>query len=152
MPFQVTLVHYSTHLAPLPLLLIQEVAALSDLVFLPPAIDCTWRLTRMPEVTVFCARRSDRLIGFKAGYATAERRYYSWLGAVLPGHRQQGVATELARLQHQWLTDQGYSSVETASSDSNAAMARVNLASGFTVVGTKLEAHGQQVLWSKKLA
>ena len=44
----------------------------------------------MPEASVFCARAGAALVGFKAGYAVAERKYCSWLGAVHPQWRRQG--------------------------------------------------------------
>ena len=142
---------YSSHLAPLPPSLIGQIAELSETIFSPPPIDYSWRLTKMPEASVFCATFEGRLVGFKAGYAMAERKYYSWLGAVHPDHRRGGIATRLATLQHEWLTSRGYSVVETSCRDSNAVMLKVNLAAGFVVVGTKLEPHGLQVLWSKRL-
>ena len=141
-----------THLAPLAPALIDEVTALSEHVFSSPAIDYAWRLANMPDVSLFCARSDGQLIGFKAGYAVAERRYYSWLGAVHPDHRRQGVATELARLQHAWIAERNYTMIETSSRGDNAPMANLNLANGFSAIGTKLEAHGLQVLWAKKIA
>ncbi len=132
--------------------LVAEVVSLSEGIFEPPAIDYSWRLTRMPEVSLVCARQAGVLVGFKAGYAIAERKYYSWLGAVHPDCRNTGVASRLANLQHDWLRERGYASVETSSRSDNAAMARVNLKSGFVVIGSRLEPHGLQVLWSKRLA
>lgn len=142
---------YSSHFAPLPASLIDEIAALSQQIFDPPAIDYGWRLGHMPRASVFCARLEGRLLGFKAGYAVAQSKYYSWLGAVHPDARQQGIAGELARQQHAWAAEQGYTTLETSSRDSNAAMARVNWRSGFSVIGSKLEPHGLQVLWAKRL-
>jgi len=142
---------YSTHLAPLPPSLISEAASLSEQIFSPSAIDYSWRLLHMPEASVFCAHIDGRLVGFKAGYAIAERKYYSWLGAVHPEYRRQGIASKLASLQHAWLLNLGYHAVETSSRSENTAMASVNLESGFTVIGSKLEPHGLQVLWSKRL-
>lgn len=144
-------IEYSNHFAPQSSALIEEVAALSAQIFSPPAIDYSWRLMRMPDVSVFCAHHEGRLVGFKAGYAIAERKYYSWLGAIHPEFRNQGVASRLTRLQHSWLLSRGYSIVETSSQEDNPIMARVNSGSGFSVIGTKLEPHGLQVLWSKKL-
>jgi predicted GNAT superfamily acetyltransferase len=138
--------------APLPPALVDEIAALCVQVFGTSTLDVAWRLSRMPEASVFCAREAGRLVGFKAGYATAERIYQSWLGAVLPQARRRGIATRLADLQHAWLAERGYASVETSCRQGNDAMARVNLASGFAIVGTRLDPHGLQVLWRKPLS
>jgi len=143
---------YVSQLNPIPASLIAEITELSETIFSPPPIDYSWRLSHMPDTSVFCATSEGRLVGFKAGYAVAERKYYSWLGAVHPDHRRSGIATRLVTLQHEWLTSRGYSVVETSCRDSNAAMVKVNLAAGFVVVGTKLEPHGLQVLWSRRLA
>lgn len=144
-------VEFSTHFGPLETDLVSAIAALSERVFEPPTIDHSWRLTHMPQVSVFCAHASGTLVGFKAGYAIAERRYYSWLGAVHPQYRGQGVAIQLTHMQHQWLSTRGYSTVETSTRSSNSAMAHINFRSGFVVVGSKQEPHGLQVLWSKAL-
>lgn len=144
-------IEYAAHFAPLSPSLIAEIAALGEEIFEPPPIDYAWRLTRMPEVSAFWARYEGRLVGFKLGYAMAERRYYSWLGAVHPEFRRQGIATRLARLQHEWLARQGYAAVETSSREDNAAMAEVNQRCGFATIGRKFASHGAQVLWERRL-
>ena len=142
----------SAWLRPLSSRQIAEIATLSALVFSPPAIDHEWRLTQMPDTSVFVALDGERLLGFKAGYAIAERNYYSWLGAVHPDFRNRGIATQLARAQHAWLVQGRYSAVETATLAENRAMAKLNLNMGFLVVGSKLESHGLKVLWAKRLS
>lgn len=62
------------------------------------------------------------------------------------------MANQLTSMQHQWLVLNGYSSVEPSHREGNSAMARIKLRNGFSVVGTKLEPHALQVLWSKPLA
>jgi len=141
---------YLASFAPLPAALIQEIAELSELVFSPPTIDHSWRLERMPDVSIFYARREEKLIAFKAGYAIAERKYYSWLGAVHPDFRQRGIGTQLTRMQHNWIVEHGYSTVEASSRAENTIMAHINLTNGFIAQGTKLEPHGLQVLWAKR--
>lgn len=131
---------------------IDAVMRLCEAVFSPPPIDIHWRLSQMPQASLFVAQEGDLLIGFKAGYAIAERRYYSWLGGVHPDFRGQGIATLLAHAQHQWLAKRGYTAVETVSRSENSAMAHLNLKLGFTVEGTKAEPQVLKVLWSKRLA
>jgi ribosomal protein S18 acetylase RimI-like enzyme len=140
---------YFSDFHPLPAALVHEIVQLSNLVFPPPATDHNWRLERMPEVSVFYAREGQALVAFKAGYAIAQSKYYSWLGAVHPEYRNVGIASELTRLQHSWLVERGYSTVETSSRADNSAMARVNLRSGFVIRGSEVRAHGLQVLWSR---
>ena len=130
----------------------EALAQLSALVFPGPAIDHRWRLSRMPDASVFVAHEGEQLMAFKAGYAITEHRYYSWLGGVHPDGRRRGIATRLAQAQHRWLAERGYATVETASRAENQAMARLNLELGFRVEGTKNEAQGMKVLWAKHLA
>ena len=145
----------STWLPPFTDAQFEQLAQLSAAVFPGPAIDLRWRLSRMPDASVFVAQddghNGARLIGFKAGYALTEQRYYSWLGGVHPEGRRQGIATRLAQAQHHWLAGRGYTTVETASRADNAKMARLNLALGFLVEGSKNEPQGMKVLWAKRL-
>ncbi|TQI78259.1 acetyltransferase (GNAT) family protein [Serratia fonticola] len=46
--------------------------------------------------------------GFKLGYQTQPGEFYSWLGAVLPAFRRQGVAQAMLTAQEQWAKAQGY--------------------------------------------
>ena len=130
----------------------EQLAQLSIAVFTGSAIDLRWRLSRMPDSSVFTMHDGEQLVGFKAGYAFTEQRYYSWLGGVHPAGRRQGIATRLAQAQHHWLAGRGYTMVETASRGDNADMARLNLALGFLVEGSKNEPQGMKVLWAKRLA
>ena len=94
-----------------------------------------WRLESMPDVTVFTIFNEDRLIGYKAGYATAYDRYYSWLGAVHPDHTRKGIARRLMQAQHDWLTASRFTLLETQVAKSNDAMLDLNLSSGFQISG-----------------
>lgn len=143
---------FDRHFGPPTEDLLHKVALLSNQIFGSPNIDYTWRLANMPQVSIFYAEHEDLLVGFKAGYAIAERKYCSWLGGVHPDFRNKGIANQLTSMQHQWLVLNGYSTIETSCREGNSAMARINLRNGFSVVGTKLEPHALQVLWSKPLA
>ena len=94
-----------------------------------------WRLTNMPDVTVFAMFDDDNLIGYKAGYATAFDRYYSWLGAVHPDFQRQGIARRLMQAQHDWLTASRFTLLETQVAKVNNAMLDLNLSSGFQISG-----------------
>ena len=66
----------------------------------------------MPDATLWQAKTSEQLVGFKAGYAQTRNRYYSWLGAVAPEYRRQGIASQLMASQHEWSIKNGYESIE----------------------------------------
>ena len=94
-----------------------------------------WRLENMPDVTVFAMFHDDSLIGYKAGYASAFDRYYSWLGAVHPDHTRKGIARRLMQAQHDWLTASRFTLLETQVAKVNNAMLDLNLSSGFQISG-----------------
>lgn len=113
--------------------------------------DTAWRIGNMPEFTLFEARERERLIGCKMGYAHTQTRYYSWLGGVHPEFRRRGIATELMRRQHLWLLENGYRTVETGARQDNHDMAKLNLASGFSVVGIRYKGQVPDVIYEKRL-
>ncbi len=94
-----------------------------------------WRLERMPDVTVFVAEAGSRPAGFKAGYAIAQDRYYSWLGGVDPDFRRRGIAKELMSEQHNWLHGSRFRLLETHVEQDNSAMIQLNLESGPNITG-----------------
>jgi predicted GNAT superfamily acetyltransferase len=143
---------YSLHEAPFDPALLREVTQLARTVFDEPTLALEWRLATMPHATAVLARSRGRLVGFKLGYAMTESKYYSWLGGVHPGARGSGVARQLMRHQHRWLTERGCALVETATDEGNVAMARINLREGFAVCGSRSEPGRSQVLYLKRLA
>ena len=94
-----------------------------------------WRLENMPDVTVFVMFNDDNLIGYKAGYASAYDRYYSWLGSVHPDFQRQGIARRLMQAQHDWLTTSRFTLLETQVAKVNNAMLELNLSGGFQISG-----------------
>jgi len=53
--------------------------------------------------------------------------------------------------QHDWLREQGFGRVETASNQENQIMARANLKHGLLVCGMRHEPHRVQILFAKQL-
>jgi len=131
---------------------IQEFLDLAEKVFgSTDRADGSWRLQKMPDVTFFAARRDGELVGFKIGYAITSFRYYSWLGGVDPAYRRLGIAQELMNRQHAWISQNGFASVETGAQQDNLAMTRLNLMSGFQVVGIRFKDLGPEVTYEKRL-
>lgn len=113
--------------------------------------ELAWRLRELPRASLFVAR-AQQLVGFKLGYAVASARYYSWLGAVHPAWRRQGIALQLLERQHRWLLEQGFTAVETAAVPSNLAMLSLNLRAGFRIIGNYCREDDLRVLLAKPLA
>ena len=131
---------------------IEEFLELSGKIFgTSDEVDGSWRMRKMPDVT-FCEARCDgALVGFKIGYAITSTRYYSWLGGVDPAFRGRGIARELMNRQHAWIAENGYASVETGAQQDNLAMTRLNLLSGFEVVGIRFKEQGPEMTYAKRL-
>lgn len=131
---------------------LDELMALIQLVF--PDInqdDASWRMQQMPCCMAFCAKADEQLVGFKIGYATKARHYYSWLGGVHPQWLRQGIARQLMEQQHAWLASEGFAVVETGAQAKNEAMCELNLNSGFEVVGSREKRRGLQLTFEKPL-
>jgi GNAT superfamily N-acetyltransferase len=145
-------IQYSLAAAPFDPSLLDAVSRLGAMLFERPTRDLQWRLERMPAASVACAYVDETLVGFKAGYAMSRSKYYSWLGGVHPDHRRQGIASALMVLQHRWVREQGFDSIETATDQGNRAMAQVNLHCGFVVCGMRSKTDRVQILFSMRLA
>ena len=99
-----------------------------------------WRMANMPDLSLFQASTSGILVGFKAGYAVTENRYYSWLGGVHPDFLRRGIASLLMQEQHDWLKQSAYDVVETHVRQDNSAMIALNLKYGFDITGMFMKA------------
>ena len=85
-------VRFELDRTPLSARLTDEILVVGRLVFGNlDETDVLWRLLNMPDLSVFSARLGYELVGFKIGYAVTSKRYYSWLGGVIPAHRRLGI-------------------------------------------------------------
>ncbi len=114
----------------------------------PDAIQ--WRLSRMPEVTLFVAVDDDRWVGFKAGYAATPGRYYSWLGGVDPAYRNRGIAGALMQAQHDWVAASQFEIVETHVRQANDAMVAINMKHGMRVTGFFMKSDGPNFMMQRE--
>jgi hypothetical protein len=94
----------------------------------------------------------NQLVGFKLGYQVDEARFYSWHGAVRPEYRELGLASELMRMQHEWCKAQNYKVIESRTRNQFKQMIRLDLASGFEIVGTVLDQKGVKIILEKHLS
>ena len=84
---------------------------------------------------VLVATRNDEIVGYKAGYALDDQRFYSWLGGVLPEHRSRGVADALRQRQEEWAEAQGYRQILVKSMNRFPAMLQMLISRGYLVCG-----------------
>ena len=145
------MIDYRLETAPFSEQLVTELHALSEQVFGAfERAELSWRLARMPDVSVQLARAGE-IVGFKIGYAVGATRYHSWLGGVRADQRRLGIARRLMDAQHAWAKAHGYSSIETATTQDNAAMLTLNLQAQFSVIGTYWRKDMPRVLLLKDL-
>lgn len=92
------------------------------------------RLGGVPHL-ILIAWDGPAAVGFKVGYAKGSQAFYSWMGGVLPSHRQHGVARRLAEAQESWARDQGYTHILFKTRNSHKAMLIFALGRGFDIIG-----------------
>ena len=104
----------------------------------PNADEYHRRLTGIPHL-ILVAYLDDQPVAFKVGYERGES-FYSWMGAVLPAHRQKGLAKILAEAQETWAKDKGYSSITFKTRNQHKGMLIFALKNGFNIIGFKEKA------------
>lgn len=90
--------------------------------------------------------------GFKVGY---ERKgsFYSWMGGVVPGFRQKGIAKALAHEQEKQISGQGYTSIWCKTRNSHKGMLIFTLKNGFDIIDfePKAERKAHRIILHKNL-
>ena len=97
------------------------------------------RLAGVPSL-VLVAYDDKHPVGFKVGYEREkDGSFYSWMGAILPNYRHQGVAKLLANRQEAWAANQGYQCIRFKTRNRLKAMLLFALKNGFNIVGIVLK-------------
>jgi len=110
------------------------------------------RRLRGRQRLLLAALAEGRVVGYKFGYEDRPGRFYSWIGAVSPEHRRQGVARLLMERQHEWARRRGYARVRTYTTNSHRPMLLLNIVEGFDVIGTLIHHSGSgRIVLEKKL-
>lgn len=87
------------------------------------------------------AIHEEKVIGYKIGYEFSKVKFFSWIGGVDNHYRNQGVASNLMREQHNTLKEKGYSIIQTKNKWRN--MLILNIKSGFDIIGTYTDEKGE---------
>lgn len=111
------------------------------------------RLKDKKVVLIQLAHSGDDVIGFKIGYESAPREFYSWMGAVALTARNYGVASSLLFAQHDWCKTNGYAKIVTKTKNEWRTMLIMNLRNGFDIIGTEPDSKrgGIKILLAKSL-
>lgn len=94
---------------------------------------------------------NGQVVGCKLGYERKPGHFYSWLGAVHPDFRSQGIASELMRQQHDWCCQQNYHAIRTQTYNQWRPMLMLNLRFGFDIIGTVQGEYGLTIVMEKNL-
>jgi hypothetical protein len=84
---------------------------------------------------ILVARFESKPVGFKVGYELSDGQFYSWLGGVIPEHRQMKVASQLRQLQESWAVENGFNSINVKSMNQFPAMLQMLIGSGYQICG-----------------
>ncbi len=110
------------------------------------------RLNNRPHL-ILQANIDTKAIGFKIGYEIEEGIFYSWVGAVLPDFRKQGVARALANEMEAWLRARSYHTLRMKTHNQFRNMLLFAIGNGFQITdieqGKQIAKH--RILLEKKL-
>lgn len=108
-----------------------------------PELDAYLSLQKMKErladrdYLVAVAEHDGVLIGFKIGYKISDDEFYSWLGGVIPIHRQFGVAQTLLDFQESWVRNAGLKYISVKSMNRFPSMLRLLIKNGYKIKNIK---------------
>lgn len=98
------------------------------------------------------AESEEQIAGFKLGYALSSDTFYSWIGAVAPAFRKQGVARGLLKRQEQLVRDKGFTRIQVKSMNRFPAMLRFLIAEGYEITDVEhRENHPAKIVFEKTL-
>jgi len=85
------------------------------------------------------AEMDEQLVGFKCGYErdSGTKKFYSWLGGVLPRYRNKGVAESLLKKMEEWCLERGYEVLEFKTLNEHKVMLIFAIKNGFEIVDVR---------------
>lgn len=85
------------------------------------------------------AEMDEQLVGFKCGYErdSGTKKFYSWLGGVLPQFRKRGIAESLLQKMEDWCIDRGYEVLEFKTFNEHKGMLIFAIKNGFEIVDVR---------------
>ena len=84
---------------------------------------------------VLFAYLEQQPVGFKLGYEQHPLYFYSWMGAVLPQFRKQGVAKILAKAQENWACQNSFKFIRMKTRNYLKNMLHFALSNDFYITG-----------------
>jgi len=110
------------------------------------------RLQGKENILILTVWKDDHVIGYKIGYEKNEKYFYSWIGGVHAKFRNQGIASKLMQLQHNWCIDKGFQYIQTKTKNKWRNMLILNLKHDFDIIGTYTDEKGEpKIILQKQL-
>lgn len=110
------------------------------------------RFKEKENVLSIIAFHKQKPIGFKIGYRYNQTTFYSWVGGILSNYRKQGIAKQLAKLQEEWVKNNGYTKLRTKSMNNFKPMMILNLKNGFNIKEAYTNDNGQtKIVFEKEI-
>lgn len=92
------------------------------------------RFSDAKDLLINLALDNEKIVGFKVGYQIDSMKFYSWLGGVDENYRNQKIAHELMKHQHDWCVAKSYQIVQTKTKNCFRPMLILNIKNGFDIV------------------
>ncbi|MED4017150.1 GNAT family N-acetyltransferase [Sutcliffiella cohnii] len=112
--------------------------------------DLLTKMKTKPTLLIHIAIEDEKIVGYKIGYTLSGDLFYSWLGGVDPSYRNKGIASMLMKIQHQYLKEKGYKTVQTKTMNKWRNMLLLNIKSGFDIMETYIDDKGQHKIVLEK--
>ena len=111
------------------------------------------RVRNNPDLFLTTAQSTSGVVGFKLGYSMNQHTFYSWLGAVHPDYRKQGIANRLAEMQENWAIKKGFKRLRTKTMNRFKPMMILNLKRGFDIIEVITDKKGlRKIVFQKSLS
>jgi len=110
------------------------------------------RLSGCPHL-ILRADIDGKGVGFKMGYEVEAQIFYSWVGAVLPDFRKQGIASALAKEMEAWLHSRTYHTLRMKTHNQFRNMLLFSIGNDFQITGVEQRENiaEHRILLEKKL-
>lgn len=139
-----------------------EIGTLADIVAISAQIPEFDRVTTLERLKarldgavhlILVAKLDGAIVGYKVGYQLSDETFYSWIGGVIPTHRNHGIATLLLKQQEQWAIETGYKQIKVKSMNRYPQMLKMLISNGYEIVCVEggADTEERKIVFSKPL-
>ncbi|WP_417656839.1 GNAT family N-acetyltransferase [Pseudidiomarina aestuarii] len=102
---------------------------------------------------ILVAKIEDAIVGYKVGYQLSDETFYSWIGGVIPTHRNHGIATLLLKHQEHWAIEAGFKKIKVKSMNRYPHMLKMLISNGYKIVCVEggADTEERKIVFSKPL-